>query len=181
MYFISYICFFKVPVKPFSKAGYTTIIQQISSAYDSSIIRWILTTQVPYERPSLKYTPKLAWNLGSFSFSVPRARKCTLKTMFIKNHRFEICGKYKWMGKSFMHIKDTVNYENYNIFNLSVVYFPLFLTLPIFSKSLSDRTGYGFEIQRSLNNSTSNTSSIVCLCKIKSLQFIHISWMNVST
>lgn len=93
--------FLKVPVKLFW-IMMTPIFQ--GRLYDKSTVCmipqlfwWILTTQVPYERPSLKYTPKLSWNLGSFSFNVPRARQCTLKTMFIKNHRFEICGKYLQM------------------------------------------------------------------------------------
>lgn len=163
-----------------------TILWQL---YDKSAVRmipqlfwWILTTEVPYERPSLKYTPKLSWNPGFFNFYDPRARQCTLRLCLseITDLRY-VANTYKWVGKSFMDTKDTMNYQDYNIFSLSVVYFPFFPSLPIYSESLSDRTESGFEIRRRLNNSTSNTSSIVCLCKIKSLQFVHISWMNVST
>lgn len=66
-----------------------------------------------------------------------RYRLCFPETADLRYHTAKV---YKWMGRSFTHAKDTPNYRDYNIFYLSVVCFPFFLSLPTYSKSLKDRT-----------------------------------------
>lgn len=72
-------------------------VQLHSSTYDSSIM--LMDSDYPWPLSGglrgllLKYSSKHYQNLGPFNFRVPRARQFMLKAVFIRDRRFELCGK----------------------------------------------------------------------------------------